>query len=151
MGCWPSFFLFSFICKWVRLSFNPSVGFSISPFIHLSDCPSVPPSVRLLVRYTCAQLVQMTHWVAWLNSIISFSLLWNVLSVVWLVGSSVVHGWKSSKKLWEAFFINYFIHLSHPYSLWLFLTLHQIWEITYFFRQKSNCVIWLFKTKLVFL
>ena len=135
------FFLFSdassHLYKWVRPSFNPSVCFSIPPFIRLSDCPSVPPSVRLLVRYTCAQIVQMTHWVAWMNSIIPFSLLWNVLSVVWLVGSSVVHGWvencqKSSKqKLWEVLILHQLFHSSIT-SILLIVAIYQIWEIIFF-------------------
>ena len=149
------FFLFSDASshKWVRPSFNPSVCFSIPPFIRLSDCPSVPPSICMLVRYTCAQIVQVTHWVAWMNSIIPFSLLWKDLSVVWLVGSSVDNSWvencqKRSKALRGI--LHQLFHSSLTSILFIIIfvivTLNQICEITYFFRNKSNCIIWLSET-----
>ena len=136
-------------------SVHPSINLSVCPFLHSSVCltPSVPPSICMLVRYTCAQIVQTTHWVAWMNSIIPFSLLWNDLSVVWLVGSSVDNSWvencqKRSKALRGI--LHQLFHSSLTSILFIIIfvivTLNQICEITYFFRNKSNCIIWLSET-----
>ena len=119
------FFLFSDassrLYKWVRPSFNPSVCFSIPPFIrltanlslHLFVCLSVTPVLKL-----CRWRIELPGWTQSFHFHFyeMFCLLFGwLVHRLFTVELKIVK--KAQNKSFEkcSFFINYFIHLSHPY------------------------------------